>query len=285
VPRQDFYADALLYDILHAEGTAHDARVVTRLVRAYADGGAPRTGGRVGALTGPLILMEPACGSGRYLLALAKKGHRAAGFDLSPAMIRFAKQQARARGFIGTRTTPARVRAFVARMEDFTLPPAWRAHGAFNLINSIRHLSSDRAMLAHLRAVRRALLPGGVYIVGLGLCAYGLETESEDVWRGARTIRGVRTRVTQTVQYLPAPPEGEHSTRTRPRAEQVISHLVVTRGASERHIDSTYTLRSYNLAQWRGILERAGWSIAAVTDQDGLPTKPSEPGYYLWVLR
>lgn len=274
MPRQDFYADALLYDILHAEGTAHDARVVTRLIRAY---GPRRARGT------PLTVLEPACGSGRYLTALAKSGHRAIGFDLSPGMIRYAKQESRRAG------RAARVRAFVARMEDFVVPRAWHAHGAFNLINSIRHLESDGAMRAHLRAVRHALLPGGVYVVGLGLCAYGVETESEDVWHGSRLIKGVRTRVTQTVQYLPAPAAGAHSARAALRNEQVISHMTVTTGTGtssrERHIDSTYTLRSYNLAQWETLLARAGWGIVAVTDQDGVAMKPSEPGYYLWTLR
>ena len=272
--RQNFYADALLYDILHAEGTSHDARVVTRLVRAW--GPKVTRGTR-------LTLLEPACGSGRYLLALAKHGHRATGFDLSRGMIRYAKQQTVQGGHT------ERVRAFVGRMEEFTLPKAWRAHGAFNLINSIRHLESDSAMLAHLRSVRRALLPAGVYIVGLGLCAYGLETESEDVWHGSRVVRGVRTRVTQTVQYLPAPQAGARTTRKALRAERVISHMTVTAGhgrpAQERHIDSVYTLRSYNLAQWRSLISRAGWRIVATTDQDGLPMVPSEPGYFLWVLR
>ncbi|MFO0830878.1 MAG: class I SAM-dependent methyltransferase [Phycisphaerales bacterium] len=274
MPRQGFYADALLYDILHAEGTAHDARVIARLVRAHG----PRAP-RGSALT----ILEPACGSGRYLLALAQRGHRAVGFDLESGMVRYARTTAKAAG------VQASVLAFVARMEDFRVPPAWRAHGAVNLINSIRHLGSDRAMAAHLRSVRAALLPGGVYVVGLGLCAYGLESETEDVWRGGRTLEGVRTRVTQTVQYLPAPQGGARSSRAALREERVISHMVVTRGAgpsaSERHIDSTYTLRSYNLAQWLAVVEHAGWEVLAVTDQDGLPMKPSEPGYFLWVLR
>lgn len=274
MPRQDFYADALLYDILHQEGTSHDARVMTRIVRAH---GPARPRGT------PLTLLEPACGSGRYLLALAKTGCRAAGFDFSPAMVRYARASARARGVGGA------VRVFAARMEDFALPAAWRAHGAFNLINSIRHLESDAAMLAHLRCMRAALVPGGVYVVGLGLCAYGIETESEDVWTGSRVVGGVRTRVTQTVQYLPAPEAGRDSARKALRMERVISHMTVTRGSGarreERHIDSAYVLRSYNMDQWRAIVGRAGWEIVAVTDQDGLAARPSEPGYYLWVLR
>ncbi|HEX2839289.1 MAG TPA: class I SAM-dependent methyltransferase [Phycisphaerales bacterium] len=274
MPRQDFYADALLYDILHQEGTSHDARVMARIVRAH---GPARPRGT------PLTLLEPACGSGRYLVALANAGHRAAGFDLSPAMVRHAQASARAAGVGGG------VRAFTARMESFALPPAWRAHGAFNLINSIRHLETDAAMLAHLRCMEQALLPGGVYVVGLGLCAYGIETESEDVWTGSRVVGGVRTRVTQTVQYLPAPEAGRNSGRKALRMERVISHMTVRRGtgarATERHIDSAYVLRSYDMAQWRAIVGRAGWEIAAVTDQDGLAARPSEPGYYLWVLR
>ena len=283
--RQDYYADATLYDILHESGTAGEVRAVLRLARAYGPKPAPR----------PCILLEPACGSGRSLLALAKRGCHAVGFDMSPLMVRYAQRTARA----DSPRTARSVTVFRARMEDFAMPPApgakkagpLRAHAAFNLINTIRHLTTDTALIAHLRFMRTALAPGGIYIVGLGLCAYGLEAESEDVWTGSRTVRGRRTSVVQTVQYLPAPAAGASSTRPTLRAERAISHFTVLeagrRGAppTERHIDSSYSLRSYNLAQWTSLIARAGWEVVAITDQDGLAMTPSEPGYFLWVLR
>jgi hypothetical protein len=189
-------------------------------------------------------------------------------------MVRFASDRARVLGLSD------RVRFFCARMERFEVKQGERAHGAFNLINSIRHLTSDRAMLEHLACVRRALRPGGVYVVGLGVCSYGVEQETEDVWVGSRG--GVRA--TQTVQYIPADGSGRNA-----RSERVVSHVVAESGRGtnrvERHVDSRYTLRTYDLTQWRSLLVRARWEVLATTDQDGVACRAHEPGYFLWVLR
>lgn len=252
-----FYDDPEVYDILHEPGTASDVRAVERIRRRYA----PEAGGR---------WLEPACGTGRYVLHAAARGVDAVGFDLSPAMIAFARRRAR--------VTRARARFFVADMEHFDQGRRLGRFGVvFNLINTIRHLGSDAAMVRHLDAVGRVLEPGGVYAVGLSLCAYGLEGPTEDVWRGSRA--GVR--VTQVVQYLP--PAGGRGEAAR--TERVISHLTIRHGREESHRDSTYALRGYNLAQWRKLTADAGWRIAGVTDGAGAEARPAEPGYFIFVLR
>lgn len=153
------------------------------------------------------------------------------------------------------------------------LPPA-SVDLAFVLINSIRHLSSDRAMLEHLRGIARVLRPGGIYAVGISLSAYGFEQESEDVWEA----RLGPSRVTQVVQYIP-PTMGS-------RRERVISHVsCATRSGRVVFEDvSTYWLRTYSMDQWRGLVDRAGMSVRGVVDQGGVETTPAEPGYAVWVL-
>lgn len=255
IESRDFYSIPAIYDVLHAPGTAGEVDAIIRLARRFHPPAAHR-----GA-----AWLEPACGTARHLRLAAKRGFRAIGFDHERAMIDYARAR-----------LPRSARLFVAPMERFVLPRGPRAALAFNLINSIRHLPSDAAMLRHLGAVRRALDPGGIYIVGIGLAAYGLEAETEDVWKGRRGA----CRVTQVVQYLPA-----SGRRGRERDERVVSHLTVRAGRSVRDIDSTYTLFSYDLAQWRRVLARARFDVLAVADQDGHDTPPVEPGYALWVLR
>lgn len=256
----DFYSLTEWYDILHAPGTARDVAVVRRIAR------------RAKALgRDPGVWLEPACGTGRHLRVLAAKGDRALGFDLKPEMVAYAK-----RSFRDMRAP--RPRAFVADMRDFDdgrrLP---RIDVAFNLINTIRHLSSDAAMLAHFAAIARVLAPAGVYVVGVSLAAYGLEGPTEDVW----TARRAGVRVSQVVQY--EPPTGSRGEAAR--SERVISHLIVSRrGMPDEHVDSVYSLRSYNLAQWRELVRRSALREVAVADSSGAPATPSEPGYYLFVL-
>lgn len=254
------YTIPAIYDALHQPGTKGEVKAIIRLARRFHP---------PAALRGALWL-EPACGTARHLREAFARGFDIAGFDTERTMLSFARAHC---------PGAPRHAFFNGRMEDFVLPRAFgsrKADLAFNLINSIRHLSSDRAMLEHLRSVADALNPGGIYVVGIGMAAYGVETDTEDVWRGsAGTLR-----VTQVVQYIPA------TSRTGVgRSERVISHLTVRDGTRERHIDSHYTLRSFDLAQWRATIARSPFSVVGVADQDGHPTRAVEPGYALWVLR
>ncbi len=246
----DLYSLPEIYDILHAPGTRDEAAAVLRIARAH-------------GLRGPLTLLEPACGTARHLRVLAALGHTVIGFDKSRAMIREAKR---------LMPPSARATLFTGDMARFAhrLRPS-SVHAAFNLINTIRHLDRDAQMLAHLAGLRDILVPNGIAILGVSLCAYGLERETEDVWTGRRGP----CRVTQVVQYLPP--------SRRERRERVVSHLTIDRNGRTHHVDSAYHLRSYNLAQWRRVLDRARFRVIRVVDQDGRDTPPVEPGYALWV--
>jgi SAM-dependent methyltransferase len=259
--KADLYADPLIYDVLHAPGTAEEIRGVLRICsKHFASSG------------GPFTFLEPACGSGRCLIALAKRGHRCVGFDLSPAMVAFAQKAAADQGLT------EQVRVFCDDMRSFSerrrIP---EIDAAFNLINTIRHLGSDAAIISHLKDVSSVLSPRGIYVVGLSLCAYGEELATEDVWRG----KGRGLRVTQVVQYLP--PAGDTG---RLRKERVISHLTVSKAGVERHIDSSYSLRGYSPEQFEAVIRKAGMEIAGCYASDGEEeVVPVAPGYCLYVLR
>lgn len=275
----DFYSIPELYDILHAPGTGTDVRLLRRLAARYATPAKPGAAGRRNVP--PPVWLEPACGSARLLrLAAAKHGIRGIGFDIEPRMIRYASAAAR-----DAKLKPA-PRFFVANMDSFgtTIDSGIRKSRrlpkvdlAFNLINTIRHVNSDAAMLRHFRAVADVLKPTGVYVVGLHLSHYGIDQPVEDIWSGKRG----KTLVTQVVQYLPAlGPRGEAS-----RAERVISHLTVTKGGEVEDIDSTYALRAYNLDQWTKLINNSALEVQAITNGQGKVTLPYDGNYCLFVLR
>lgn len=263
----DFYADPLVYDVLHAPGTAGDVRVLRRMARRFTPARKVQT------------WLEPACGTGRYMVGAAKLGVRCVGFDLSAAMVAFARARAREAGVGG------RVRARVAAMEEFAAACGLKPGSvdfAYNLINTIRHLPSDAAMLAHFREVAGVLREGGAYAVGVSLAAYGLEPVTEDTWKG----RGRGLSVTQVVQYLPPSAGGGDARRGEgARQERVISHVTVRRGREETHLDSTYALRAYNLRQWYDLISRSALRVDAVVSSAGLDATAREPGYYVFILR
>ncbi|MCB9840957.1 MAG: class I SAM-dependent methyltransferase [Phycisphaeraceae bacterium] len=267
--QQDFYADPAIYDILHTPGTAEEVDALLALCRRFV----PRS--KRQRATRTLTLLEPACGTGRYLRVLASRGHRAIGFDREGVMVEYAARRLERFGPLAS--------VFQADFETFAdhLPPA-SIDVAFTPINSLRHLQTDRAMLAHFGQVARVLRPGGFYAVGLSITAYGVEEPSEDVWEGARGT----CRVRQVVQYLPAP--GRHGGGAGggadARSERVISHMTIFTPRGVREIDSTYSLRAYDLAQWRSLVDRSPLRIEAVVDEQGEDLALAPPGYGVFVL-
>ncbi len=249
--QQSFYEDASVYDVLHTPGTAREvdglARIEARFVPEHARG----------------VWLEPACGTGRYLRVAARRGKRVIGFDRSAGMVAYARDRHERLGLSGV--------FFEADMTDFASRARPKCGLAFNPINSVRHLMSDAAMLAHLEQVSIALRRGGVYALGLSTCAYGLECESEDVWSARRG----GTRVRQVVQYLP--PEGN-------RRERVISHIDVETARGSRSIDSAYELRSYSREQWRRLIGRSAMRVVGIVDEDGREMDEPVFGYAVYVL-
>ena len=233
------YRDPLVYDVLSTPGTAREVDGLERIVRLWVRSRGARRD-----------WLEPGCGTGRYLRILARRGFRVTGFDHSIAMIEYAQRRAAAaRLFAGDFGT------FASRCGRL------RYDFAFNLFNSIRHLESDAAMLAHFAGMARVLRPGGIYAVGLSFTDYGHEPMDEDIWEARRGGLHVR----QVVQYLP-PGTWPAATRRTRRFERVVSHVTVERGAVVSHFDSTYDLRTYNALEWRRLVARSALgAIATVT--------------------
>jgi len=262
------YADPSIYDILHTPGAAEEVTGLERMEKRFLTDRGVRPG----------AWLEPACGTGRYLRVAARRGRRVIGFDQSEAMIDYARARI-ARLGLARRAT-----LFTADMECFDIAPAMAATPritfAFNLINTFRHLETDAAALAHLRAVRRVLAPSGtrvvgVYALGISMTGYAAEFPSEDIWEARRG----RVFVRQIAQYDPPPSR-------RRRWEQVHNVVVIQRPGREDELQtSSYRLRTYDRAQLEPLIKEAGFTIEAHVDEDARDVPVTEPGYAIWILR
>lgn len=273
---EDWYDRPLWYDIVHWPDTASEVDGLERIERRFCLGRTASDRGRRRR-----VWLEPACGSGRYLRAAAARGRGVVGIDLNPKMVAFANEMMRKRGLEGDIRVGDMTRVPGAGEGGSPIP----SHGAdfsFCLINSIRHLPTDAAMLGHLRSMYGAVRPGGVYCVGLGLTHYGAEFASEAVFSGRRG----GTRVHQLAQFIP-PEKGS-------RFETIVNHLTISRGGEERHLDNSYRLRCYSGAQWAAILSKTGWKVVGVVDEAGEDAvmmsrgawkRPTVSAYGVFVLR
>ena len=146
--RFDLYDHPRLYDILFDTGSAATVRGLMRVARDWTD-----------ARETPRWL-EPACGTGRLLVAAARRGIRVTGYDRNPEMAAWARRRLApfvraAEVFVGDLVDADR--RLRRRRFDF----------AFLLDNSLRHLPADAAVQRHRAGMARLVTPGGAYVIGL----------------------------------------------------------------------------------------------------------------------
>lgn len=251
----DFYADPMVYDVLYSPGTAWEVDRLERIEARF--GRIPLHSGRV--------WLEPACGSGRYLRVLARRGRRCIGFDRDQGMLDYARRR------LGDLP---HCHLYRAELDDFAseIRPA-SVDFAFIPVNTLRHLLDGGRVRRHFEQMGRVLKSDGLYVVGISLARYGEQEVDEDSWGGRRG----RLTVHQNIQYLP--PD------RRRRREQVISHLRVERPSGTRYLDSTYELRSYDEAQWTRLLARTPFTRAGIVDDEGIDLGEEVLDYQLEVLR
>jgi SAM-dependent methyltransferase len=125
----------------------------------------------------PESVLELACGPGYHARAFASRGLRAAGLDLSEAMIQLAQEKSQESGL--------KPEWYQADMLDFEL--AAPVDLAFNMFDGVDAMVEDDELLQHLRSVADKLNVGGLYLVDLThprLCS--LFQYGDFIYRGRR---------------------------------------------------------------------------------------------------
>lgn len=219
--QRDWYDTPLYYDIIFDDGTEREADFLLASYRAYA--ASPKHK--------PLVL-EPACGSGRLMAALHQRGCTVHGFDLSPAMVQYAKSRL-GRGAV----------VWQGRMESFDS----RAKGGYDfahcLVSTFKYLLTQADARSHLQRVSRVLKPGGIYLLGIHLTDYSLQTFEHERWTGSR--EGVE--VTCNTRTWPAD--------KRRRLEDIRTRLRIRQNGSSRTQETRWQFRTYDAAQLRRLLK------------------------------
>lgn len=216
----DWYDTPRWYDIVFDVDTNREADFLEEVLRLHG----PRR-----ARAQRADILEPACGSGRLVRALARRGHAVVGFDRNEAMLDFARR----------RLSASKVAARVEHGDMASFRYDARFDLAHCLVSTFKYLLDEASARAHLECVSRALVPGGLYVLGFHLSDYARTVPSRERWVAAR---GGAT-VTCTTHVSPA--------RRSSRLEDVRTRLVVERASGVMRSETRWQFRTYDARQVR----------------------------------
>lgn len=191
-------------------------------------------------------VFEPACGTGRLMIKMAKSGYEVAGNDLNPHAIKFCNDRLERHGFSRT--------AFVGDMSDFRVKKKYDA--AFNMINSFRHLPSEKAADNHFRCMADAVAKGGLYCLGLHLTPTVGERVNEEEWPARRGNLAVISSMWSAGIDM------------KKRVETIGMSFDVFTPTKHLRILDEMSYRTYTASQMKKLLSRAAtdWEIAGMYD-------------------
>ncbi|EMI19702.1 methyltransferase type 12 [Rhodopirellula maiorica SM1] len=193
----------------------------------------------------PKRLFEPACGTGRLLYALVKKGFRVDGLDLNPKAVEFCNARFRRHG--------VRESAFVADMSDFKTK--WKCDLAFNTINSFRHLCSEREARGHLQCMGEVVRPGGLYLLGVHLTPTAVAPSETESWSARRGHLAISTHM------------WTNERNTESRIERFGIRFDIHSPSHSFRITDELALRSYTPKQMNRLIQSSKcWEVAATYD-------------------
>lgn len=215
------------YDMVYEDYTKPETRFLEAMLRRH---GPPASGAR--------RILEPACGSGRLVESLARRGHRVWGFDLNANQLAYARERLRRNGLRAT--------LWQDDLGGFDLA---RGAGRFDLahclVSTFKYVLTEAEAARHLRKVAAALRPGGLYVLGLHLTDYANPAPDHERW----AARKGRTHVVSDTWSAPANP--------RTRTEAMRTRMRIREGERRWVTETEWTFRTYGPGQLRSLLRKA----------------------------
>lgn len=223
-PSADWYDTPLYYDIVFDEDTELEAGFLEEVMRRHGEAWHAES----------LRVLEPACGSGRLMEAMARRGHRVWGFDLNSNMVAHTRERLREDGDA--------VVCWQDKMEEFTVPGTPTFDLAHCLVSTFKYVLSEKGAVSHLKRVAACLHEGGLYVLGVHLTDYVGGREQHERWVGERD--GVR--VVCNTHTWPAD--------RKSRTEKLRTRLRITREGQQVLQETQWTFRTYSAAEMKRLL-------------------------------
>ena len=193
----------------------------------------------------PKRMFEPACGTGRLLFSLAKRGFDVSGLDLNTKAVAFCNARFERHKMDH--------RAFVADMSDFQVKGRYDI--AFNTINSFRHLGSEESSRQHFDCMAKTVRVGGLYLLGVHLTPTKAPPSESESWSARRGHLAINTHM------------WTRDRNPRRRVERFGIRFDVHSPTRSFRIEDELVLRSYTQRQMDQLIASNGlWEKVATHD-------------------
>ncbi len=197
-------------------------------------------------------VLEPCCGTGRFLLALPSHGYSVTGYDVNPGVVEYARRRIEEYG------DPTMARANIGDMVSARFDREFDA--ALNSINSLGYLRADEEIVRHFANTGESLRKGGVYIVHVSCTWDGEPDLDHNSWEMERD--GVRVKTTWTI---------EREDRQAKLSHQLCTMEVDDHGRKLVLVDR-HVLRLWFYDDLRDLVERSGsLRLIAIYSEDFRP--------------
>lgn len=253
----EFYRQARAYDVAFGDRDfIGECDFLEWCLRAHGAACSPNRQNVLTSTVGNCSFLELGCGPARHAREFARRGWSATGLDLSSDMLAYAADAACREGLT--------LRTVAADMCDFNLPEPVAL--AANLMESVTHLVTNEQVVAHLRAVARNLLPGGIFVLEM----------AHPAWLGRDTLPNTWTARDGDleVDVLFGAADDPYDWFTQ--IWQVTSRMTVREpGRPEYTIESHHPHRWYLAQEFRALIDLAGVYEAVWWYGDmGIPPAP-----------
>ena len=192
-------------------------------------------------------LLEPGCGSGRLVIAMAERGYDVTGLDLSDPMLRYVRRRLKRK-----KLKAETVIGDMTKMEFSN-----RFDAAFCTFNTFRHLLTEDCAESHLRSVAHHLNPEGIYILGLHL----IPPDADEDCTERFTTKHAGTKLSTTIRVV------DFDRKSRLETLRVMIKATKRSGKIER-VRSEFPLRLYSAAQIKRLFRKVDdvFELAAIHD-------------------
>jgi SAM-dependent methyltransferase len=204
-------------------------------------------------------ILEPACGSGMFLVGFAKRGYRITGYDISRSMVEFAQSSIMQNGVENLADVVE------GDMESIRFDRKFDA--AVTLISSLSYCVTDKGLAGHFGIMSETIKRGGLYIVELFFACNDQEYEKYpyETW----TVNQGKMKI--DVSWKLDCYDRENKIRN------VVLNMGVRDNGTQFAFEEKHCLRLWYEEDLRSFCRESGFSVEAVYNQKSLPVPAGIP--------